>query len=335
MLPLSYCATCSSAVFIVFQPRARHAVPLRDAAGAEPPRAYGDSPRCLSRLAVGCYTPPVRRQTTIVRRVVIEGVGIHTGRPVQMRVEPAEADSGVVFVSGDGRQAPADLNYVSDTDRHTALSAGGAQVRTVEHFLAACYGLQVDNARVRLDSDELPAGDGSASHFVAQLRRAGKRRLTAPRQQIVVKEPAWVGDGSRFLTALPLDRTVGLRACVALHYEHPLVDAQVCDTWVNARTFAEELAPARTFGLAEEGERLRSQGYALGASEENVLVIYPDRISSPLRFPNELARHKVLDLVGDLALLGADVVGFFLGFRSGHYLHVQLAKALRKRYLGR
>jgi UDP-3-O-[3-hydroxymyristoyl] N-acetylglucosamine deacetylase/3-hydroxyacyl-[acyl-carrier-protein] dehydratase len=264
----------------------------------------------------------------------VRGIGLHTGAATTVRVGPAPADAGVVFVRTDlpGRpRIPASVDRVVDRGRRTALAEGTAEVHTVEHFLAACHGMQVDDLVVEIDGVELPGMDGSALPFAEMLKRAVPVEIPdAPRRELFLRAPEGIVEpGSEAtLTALPLER--GLRLSYTLDYgprapfppQHVSVDLSPDD-------FLREVAPARTFALEAEAAKLREMGLGKGATYENTLVVGPDGpVQNRLRFPDEYARHKLLDLTGDLFLLGADLRGSVTAVRSGHSGNALLVKRL-------
>ena len=270
------------------------------------------------------------RQTTLARPVTGRGIGVHSGVPVRLTIRPAQAGTGVVFVRTDLDDrpcVPAQAAFVVDTRLATTLGNGPTRVSTVEHLLAALAGVGIDNAVVEVDAPEVPIMDGSALPWVKLLTAAGRTELDAPRPVLVVDRPITLRDGAREITVEPADR-------FAVHYEiafeHAAVPAQSLSLTVDARTFAEELAPARTFGFLSEIEALKARGLGRGGSLENAVVIGTDRILNPegLRFPDEFVRHKALDLVGDLALLGMPLRGRVAVTRGGHALHTRLVAAL-------
>ena len=266
-----------------------------------------------------------RQQTTLQRAVELAGIGLHTGEAVTMCVAPASAGTGLVFVRGEVR-IPARPENVQPGARNTTLARGGAKVHTVEHVLAALHGCGVDNAEIALSADEPPVMDGSALPLCRALRDAGLAELDAPAEVFSVPRITAVRDaGHAAVLALPADT---LRISFFISYDHDLIPHQEHDVEITAENFLEQIAPARTYGFIEEVEALRAAGLALGGSEENALVIRPDGYSSELRFDNEPVRHKILDMVGDLALLGRCVRGHFVGFRSGHSLTGLLVKKL-------
>jgi len=269
----------------------------------------------------------VESETTIQTVVTLAGVGVHTGRPCQARLLPAE-ESGIRFVRTDldgANGLTAHVRYVSSVERGTSLRNGKVEVKTTEHLLAACYALGVNCLRVELEGPELPVLDGSFAPYVEALQQAGLRSLHRPRRKLRVTRPVWVCENDRWLLALPGDN-LEITCCV--HYDSPLLGTYFGRFTITPKVFQEQLAAARTLGFARDAESLRARGLALGASEENTLVVYEDRLSSPMRLPDEPLRHKVGDLIGDLSLLGADLCARLLAVKPGHRLNVALARAL-------
>ncbi len=270
------------------------------------------------------------RQTTLARSVTSRGIGVHSGGPVRLTIRPAEAGTGVVFVRTDlaGRPSlPARSHFVVDTRLATTLGSGPIRVSTVEHLLAALSGVGIDNAVVEVDAAEVPIMDGSAAPWVKLLAAAGRTELDAPRPTLVVDKRVTLRDGAKEITVEPADR---LAVYYEISFQHAAIPPQSLDLVLDAQMFTDELAPARTFGFLSEIEALKMRGLGRGGSLENAVVIGPDRILNPegLRFPDEFVRHKTLDLVGDLALLGVPLRGRVAVARGGHALHTQLVAAL-------
>ncbi|MDR5695544.1 MAG: UDP-3-O-acyl-N-acetylglucosamine deacetylase [Armatimonadota bacterium] len=271
-------------------------------------------------------------QRTIAREAVVEGIGLHSGRLARVVLRPAPAGNGIVFRRVDLAGSPpvrASLDSVGGTDRGVTLRSpvsdlqSPVSVATVEHLLSAAYGLGIDNLAVDVEGEELPAGDGSAIVYVKALREAGVVELDALRSRICLEEAVWAKDDASCIVALPFPR---LKARYIV--ELPTLGVQVATFDAGSDRYEEAIAPARTWGFLEEAERLRQQGLALGASEENVLVLSHQGYVSTPRFPEEPARHKILDLLGALALLGGEVLGEFLAVGGGHTLHVALARKI-------
>lgn len=270
-------------------------------------------------------------QRTIAEKVSCTGVGLHTGKPVQLTLHPARADSGIVFVRTDLAhpiEIPATPSALSRTHLATTLGCGDATIDTVEHVLAAVHGLGIDNVRIEVDGPEVPGMDGSAASFVFLLRAAGLFEQAARRRVLRVRHPIEIRDGDRWIRVEPARE---LRISYAIDFDHPLIGRQkLRDLVVDEGRFERELARARTFGFAEQVAALWRAGRARGASLDNTVVLGGDRVLNRggLRFPDEFVRHKALDLVGDLALLGARLQGHVRVERGGHALHQRLVLAL-------
>jgi UDP-3-O-[3-hydroxymyristoyl] N-acetylglucosamine deacetylase len=268
------------------------------------------------------------RQHTIASAATLRGIGLHTGRTVHLILRPADAGRGILIRRTDRGGSPilAALEQVSGTASCVALG-GESGVRTVEHLLSAARVLGVDNLLAELDGPEVPGMDGSALPFVRAMREAGLRAQTALRPVLRVSEPVWVGDGAGgWAVALPAER-LSVTCVVALRAPAAGDLAATFDPSVD--DYEETIAPARTWGYERDAALLRARGLALGASLENTLVIGGSGFLNTPRFANEPARHKVLDLLGDLALLAADLTAAVIAVRAGHTLHVELARALR------
>ena len=248
-----------------------------------------------------------------------------------MSLLPAEPDAGIAFVIG-RRVIPARANYVIDTQRGTTLGKGAARVGCVEHLMAALYGMEIDAVRVEVEGPELPACDGSAADWVKVLRKAGLARLETKRDVRTLRRGVWAADGATWAMAGPGGD--GLSLAVGVEFENTAAGKQTLWLRLNRRSFARELAPARTFALAGELEALRSQGLAKGGSADNAFAVGADRYSGPLRFEDEVVRHKALDLLGDLALCGRRFRGHVVAVRPSHRANVALARALSAEFDG-
>jgi UDP-3-O-[3-hydroxymyristoyl] N-acetylglucosamine deacetylase len=264
---------------------------------------------------------------TLRREVACTGIGLHSGRPVRLRLVPAPAEHGIRFARTDvGVEIPATLAHIGDQDHATTLQSSGVSIGTVEHLLAALAGLGVDDVRVEIDGPEVPVLDGSAAPFVILLHEAGLRPLAVPRLHLKVKEPVEVVLGAKGARLLPADH---FEIGYAIGFDHPLLRHQAFSLRLSPRTFTESIAPARTFGFLREVEMLRKSGLALGGSLENAVVIGETGVlNNKLRFEDEFVRHKILDAVGDLALLGRPLLGRLEATRAGHALHAAVARKL-------
>ncbi len=272
------------------------------------------------------------QQKTVARPARCRGIGVHTGLPAEVTVTPAEADRGIGFIRRDlpGQPLiPALVEAVSATARGTSLGPPDRGVKTVEHLLAVLAGLEIDNALVEMDGPELPMGDGSALAFLEAIRQAGIREQRSPRRYRELKRPVAVETPEGIVAALPSDR---FRIACTIAFGDPLLDAQYRDLTLNPETFAHELAPARTFGFYREALPLLKQGLIRGTGLDNTVVIGPGAIFSRggLRFPDEFVRHKMLDLIGDLSLLGAPLRATILAVKPGHRLNIQLVRQLKE-----
>jgi len=269
-------------------------------------------------------------QHSIRKSVSCDGVGLHTGVSVTMTLRPAPPDHGIVFVVGPER-VPVPVGPESLLNGHyaTTIGADGVQIQTVEHLLAAVRGLGIDNLLIELDGPELPAMDGSAAPFVSLLYAAGREGQVAVRRPpLRVAEAIRVGDEHRWLQILP---ATDFRISYTLDHEHPAVGVQVASFMPSERVFVEELAPARTYGFLKDLELLRQQGLALGGSLANAVVVGQERVlNGALRFHDEFVRHKILDVIGDLGLVGRPVLGHVVARNAGHALNHLLVRELVK-----
>ncbi len=285
-----------------------------------------------SRLGPSRRAP--RTQTTLRRPVILEGRGAHSNEAARLTLSPAEAGTGVAFLRAD---APAEAealveahwSRVTATRLRTRIGAGAASVSTIEHLMAAFSGLGVDNALVELDGPEVPAMDGSARAFVAAIEEAGLKLLAAPRRVLRILEPVRVCEGASFAELVPSAQP-GLRLDVEIDFPSALIGRQRLTLALTPGAFKRDLAPARGFGFIRDAERLWREGLALGASLENSVILDDERVLNPqgLRFPDEFVRHKMLDVVGDLALAGAPIEGAFKSYRGGHALNLALVEKL-------
>jgi len=271
-------------------------------------------------------------QTTIARPVTMRGTGLHTGGQCAVSLQPAGPGAGIVFATESGALIPASADHVIETERGTSLGAGGESVGCVEHLMAALYGLGVDNVRVEITGPEVPACDGSAREWVELVEEARIAPLGAAKPLGEFKAPIWAGDGAGAVIAVPGSR--GLRLAVSVDYEGTVARHQSLWIRLTPRRFARWLAPARTFVMEGELEALRQAGLAKGGSGANAFVAGPGGYSGPLRFEDEVVRHKALDLVGDLALCGWRFEGVVVALRPSHRRNVALAGALRAQFLG-
>ena len=271
------------------------------------------------------------RQRTLKTSAAMKGRGLHTGEECEIRLVPAPPNTGVVFVTPRG-EVPALVRNVLDTQRATSLRSGDAEVHTVEHLLAALAGLCVDNVRVEVSGPEIPAADGSALPFVELIESAGIGEQMAEASAVRPQEPVWTAEAGKYLLAMPGSR---FRVSALISFQHPMIGEQAISLEIDPAAFKREIAPARTFCTADEIELIASQGLGKGGTEDNVVVVNDDSYSVPLRFRDEFVRHKVLDLIGDISLVGGRLNAEVLAVRTSHALNVALAeKIVRKGWQG-
>lgn len=265
------------------------------------------------------------RQRTLKRRAHLHGIGLHSGAEVALTIAPAPADAGIVF-ERDGEEIPALADFVVDTTMNTSLGRERMRVGTVEHLMAALAGCGIDNARVEIEGPEVPIMDGSAEPFVRLIREAGIHEQRSARRFLMIRKPIVVSEGDKLARLTPARGKFAIS--YTIDFRHPLITDQTCKVEMNERSFQREIARARTFGFKRDVERLHSLGLARGGSLANAVVVDDFNILNPegLRFPDEFVRHKVLDAVGDLALLGMPVIGQLTAVKSGHHLNHQLVR---------
>ena len=266
-------------------------------------------------------------QTTVASAVSYTGIGLHSGQDVTITLKPAAAGTGIVFARIDLPGAPrvaAMAANVTSAMRATTLEDGLAKVFTVEHLLAAFSAMGVDNCLVEITAVEPPVADGSSLPFVRLLEQAGTLQQEALRTRIIINQAVTIRQPDKFITILPYD---GLRVTFTSVNPHPQLGVQFGDYEINADSFIKEIAPARTIGFMHEVEALQKQGLALGGSLDNAVVYDDEKSLTPLRFADELVRHKILDVIGDLALAG-QVRGHVIAVKSSHALNTMLAKEI-------
>ncbi len=270
-------------------------------------------------------------QRTLKREVTCTSVGLHTGRKVHMTIKPAGVDTGIVFVRTDVTQhntIKANMHNVSDTQLATTIGNNGTRVGTVEHLLSAFSGMGLDNATVEVDAPEIPIMDGSALPFVNMLKNAGIRVQGKGKKLLVVKKPVSVSDGNG--GAAMLLPAPEFKITYKIDFKHPLICEQSYEVVFSAISYEQEICSARTFGFLKDVEYMQAKGLALGGSLKNAVVLTEDKIINKegLRSPDEFVKHKILDAIGDLSLLGMPIVGHFVAYKSGHKLNYLLLKEL-------
>lgn len=272
------------------------------------------------------------RQRTLKNVIRATGIGLHTGEKIYLTLRPAAVDAGIVFRRVDLNppvDIPARAENVGDTTLSTSLVCGGARVATVEHLLSALAGLGIDNAYVDVSAPEVPIMDGSAGPFVFLVQSAGVEDQSAPKRFIRIKKPVQVEDGDKWARFEPFE---GFKVSFAIEFDHPVFKNRHQEVVVDFSTtsFVKEVSRARTFGFMRDIELLREKRLALGGSLDNAVVVDDYRVLNEdgLRYDDEFVKHKVLDAVGDLYLLGRNLIGAFSGFKSGHALNNRLLRAL-------
>lgn len=263
------------------------------------------------------------------------GIGVHSGAHVRMVLTPAPVDTGVVFVRSDVRTVDnairAHADFVSETRNCTTIrNASGAELATIEHLMSACAGLGVDNLIVEVDGPELPILDGSSAPFVQVLLNAGLKLQHAPQRVIRILEPIEVRMGTKSAALLPSNGFDGLDLDVTIRFADPAIGVQRRTIELTPQSFLSDIADARTFGFMADADAMRAAGLGRGASMDNTLVVDAGRVVNPegLRFEDEFVRHKMLDAIGDLAMVGAPICGRFVADQPGHALNARLVRAL-------
>ncbi len=271
-------------------------------------------------------------QQTIRKEVELEGLGLHSGSKVKIRLLPAEPNSGISFIRTDLPGAPvvkaniSNVMELSRRPRRTSLSCDSVEVHTVEHLMAALCGLMIDNVKIEMNGPEVPGLDGSAAAFVELIHKAGIEKQSAFKKFFQTKEPIWLEEDDTILAILPDSE---FKISYTLSYDHPLLKAQYISFIVTPEVFEKEIAPSRTFCLEAEVEGLRKQDLGKGANLENTLVVgQRGVIKNRLRYDDEFARHKVSDLIGDLYLLGLPMKGHIIAVKSGHPLNIRLIQKI-------
>lgn len=264
-------------------------------------------------------------QRTLRRSVSCKGIGLHSGNKVTLSLKPAPADYGIRFqrTDLDGLEIPATITHLGGIQYQTGLTREAVSVETVEHLLSALTALGIDNVIVELNHPEVPIMDGSAAPFVYLINEAGVKRLQTPRRYLKVLRPISLTQGDKRIALYPSDH---FKVTYSISFDHPLLRHQSRTMRISEESFVEEIAPARTFGFLKEVEMLRQRGLALGGSLDNAIVLGETGVlNNVLRFEDEFVRHKILDVIGDLSLVGHPVIGHLVAHRGGHALHTAFA----------
>jgi len=264
-------------------------------------------------------------QHTIRRQISCVGIGLHSGNKVNLTLKPAPADFGIRFRRTDlgSHEVPATVQNLAGIQLATGLANNEVSVETVEHLLAALVSVGIDNLRIELNSPEVPIMDGSAAPFIYLIHEAGVKRLQTPRKYLKIVRPIAISRGDKRIALFPSDH---FKVTYSISYDHPLLRHQSRTLRITEESFAEEIAPARTFTFLKDVEMLRQNGLALGGSLDNAIVLGETGVlNNALRYEDEFVRHKILDAVGDLALVGYPVIGHLVAHRAGHALHTEFA----------
>jgi UDP-3-O-[3-hydroxymyristoyl] N-acetylglucosamine deacetylase len=272
-------------------------------------------------------------QHTLKKSVKAVGIGLHSGEKISLKINPSPANTGICFVRNDlspKQFIPARTEYVADTRFATTIGTERGSISTIEHLMAALFGAGVNNALIEVDGPEVPAMDGSAAPFLSLLQKAGLKTQDKPIRYIEILEPVTVKRGDKSLSIEPSKNFI---VSFEIEFEHPLIAKQRFIEKITPQIFACQISKARTFGFLSEVELLRENGFAQGGSLENAVVVGDTSIynSGGLRFSDEFVRHKVLDLIGDLYLLGAPILGKVKAVKSGHAMHHVLTQELLNR----
>ncbi|MDP6685984.1 MAG: UDP-3-O-acyl-N-acetylglucosamine deacetylase, partial [Candidatus Omnitrophota bacterium] len=267
-------------------------------------------------------------QRTLQKPINLSGVGLHTGVKVKLKFKPAPTSTGINFIRVDVKDSPmikADINNIMETEkspRRTSVGNGSVEVHTIEHLMAALWALGIDNILIEIDGLELPGLDGSAIGFIDILKKAGVVNQGSPKKIYTVRSPIWIEQDGAMIMVLPDNQ---FRVSYTLNYEHPLLKAQYLSFTLEDGAFEKEIASSRTFCLEGEVKDLQEKGLGKGANYDNTVVVGKKGvIKNELRFEDEFARHKILDLLGDLYLLGYTIKGHIIAVRSGHPLNIRL-----------
>ena len=269
-------------------------------------------------------------QSTIRKAVHCSGVGLHSGKKINMTLTPAGANTGIRFVRSDiadNKFIPAFMNRVVDTTMATTISEGETSIATTEHLLAAVNGLSIDNILIDVDGPEIPIMDGSSSHFVDLLLKAGNKQQQSYRRLVKITREISFREGDRYISIYPYD---GFKVTAEINFNHDSIRRQVYSVSISSQKFIKEISKARTFGFLEDVNKLQQNGLALGASLENAVAMDENGILNKegLRYNNEFVRHKIVDIIGDMALLGCPILGHIVAYKSGHSQHLKLMEKI-------
>ena len=272
---------------------------------------------------------------TLKSQITISGIGLHSGKKVSLKLIPAEAHTGLIFICNVRNKKsiiPVSLNYVVDTSNAVTLGDGFRIVQTVEHLMAALFTRGITDLIMVIDSSEIPIMDGSSRPFLEAIDSIGVTEFTDVVDPIRITTPVWVVDGDKYIVILPSET---LKVTYNIHFNHPLLRGQSITMDLDEKILSSEILPARTFGFLRDVEALQARGLALGGSLDNAIVLSEDGyLNESLRFENECIRHKVLDLIGDLSIVGRPIIGHILASKAGHALDVSMGKLIMSRITG-
>lgn len=280
------------------------------------------------RLGFHTLIPVLTHEQTIRTAVACSGIGLHSGAPVSMRMLPAPSGTGIVFrrTDLDGYEVEAVSRNVARVSYATSLMKKGVFISTTEHLLSAFIGMRIDNAIVELDNLELPILDGSAKPFVEMIQKAGIRKQRRARKYLKIRRELEMREGNKCIAVYPAN---SYSVSYSINFPHPLIGKETFEVELTNGSYLRQIAGARTFGSREDEQAMRNMGLIRGASRENCIVLTRDGVENgPLRFRDEFVRHKILDLVGDLALLGKQVLGKVVADRAGHAMHTALVSRI-------
>ena len=272
---------------------------------------------------------------TLKSQITISGIGLHSGKKVSLKLIPAEAHTGLIFICNVRNKKsiiPVSLNYVVDTSNAVTLGDGFRIVQTVEHLMAALFTRGITDLIMEIDSSEIPIMDGSSRPFLEAIDSIGVTEFTDVVDPIRITTPVWVVDGDKYIVILPSET---LKVTYNIHFNHPLLRGQSITMDLDEKILSSEILPARTFGFLRDVEALQARGLALGGSLDNAIVLSEDGyLNESLSFENECIRHKVLDLIGDLSIVGRPIIGHILASKAGHALDVSMGKLIMSRITG-
>lgn len=272
---------------------------------------------------------------TLKSQINISGIGLHSGNKVSLRLIPAEAHTGLIFICNIKNKKsiiPVSLNHVVDTSNAVTLGDGFRIVQTVEHLMAALFTRGVTDLIMEIDSSEIPIMDGSSQPFLDAIDSVGTVSFPEEVEPFKVTNPIWVVDGDKYIVILPSD---SLKVTYNIHFNHPLLSGQSLTIDLDENVLSKDILPARTFGFLRDVEALQARGLALGGSLDNAIVLSDEGyLNDSLRFENECIRHKVLDLIGDLSIVGRPIIGHILASKAGHALDISMGKLIMSKITG-